>query len=388
MAWSGAIGGSKTITLRDMDVPETSRQHVCSMAPLGVWLRVVADNGGVPPRYWGKLARVFAISALAAPLRAAERLCYSPSRMARVAIDEPPLYIQGSGRSGTTHLLNLLARDRNFGVVSTFQAVAAPMFLIGRGRLARMVARSMPATRPMDNMAVSLDLPQEEEVALANTSHLSWVHHLSFPRRAGAYLEKYATMRLTRSELKRWERAYLDVLRKATLAAGGRPLLLKSPTNLGRTRELLRLFPDAKFIHIVRNPYVVYQSMTHLYRTMLPICQLDDVEPEEVAATILDSYAAMMRQYMKDRESIPTGHLAEVRFEDLETAPLAELERLYAELALPDWQRAKKPIADYLQTLSGYRKNAHRIDQQTIDAVDRKWGFAVQAWGYRPPNGA
>ncbi len=364
-----------------------ARQHVCSMAPLGVWLRVIADNGGVPPRYWGKLARVLSISALAAPLRVAECLFYGPSRMARVTIDEPPLYIQGSGRSGTTHLLNLLARDPQFGVVSTFQAIAAPLFLVGRGRLERMIARRVPATRPMDDMAVALEAPQEEEVALANTSHLSWVHHLSFPRRAKAYLEKYATMRLTAPELKRWERAYLDVLRKATLASGGRRLLLKSPTNLGRTGELLRLFPDAKFIHIVRNPYVVYASMMHLYRRMLPICQLDDVAPEEVAATVLDAYAAMMRQFMGDRASIPTGHLAEVRFEDLERQPMAELERLYAELTLPGWDRAQRPIAEYLRTLSGYRRNVHRIDAQTIDVVDRHWGFAVEAWGYRPPNG-
>ena len=371
-----------------MSVKDTGRTsgHVFSLAPLGVWLRLIADNGGVPRHYWGKLARVLAISAATAPLRVAERLCYGPSRMARVAIERAPLYIQGFGRSGTTHLLNLLAQDPDFGVISTFQAIASPMFLIGRGRLERLAARRVPATRPMDNMAVSLDLPQEEEIALANTSHLSSAHHLSFPRRAKAYLTKYATMRLTPSELERWERAYLDVLRKATLASGGRRLVLKSPTNLGRTAELLRLFPDAKFIHIVRNPYIVYQSMTHLYRTMLPICQLDDVEPEAVAEAILDSYATMMRQYMMDRESIPAGHLAEVRFEDLETFPMAEVERLYAELSLPGWKRARKPIADYLETLSGYRKNVHRIDPETIDLVDRKWGFAVEAWGYRPPD--
>ena len=362
------------------------QQHVFSLAPLGVWLRLIADNGGVPRRYWGKLARVLAISAATAPLRVAERLCYGPSRMARVAIDEAPLYIQGFGRSGTTHLLNLLTQDPGFGAISTFQAIAAPMFLIGRGRLKRLFVRQVPATRPMDNMAVSLDLPQEEEVALANTSHLSWVHHLSFPRRARAHLEKFATMRLTNAEMVQWERAYLDVLRKATLASGGRRLVLKSPTNLGRTAELLRLFPDAKFIHIVRNPYIVYQSMTHLYRTMLPVCQLDDVEPEAMAETILDSYGAMMRQYMKDRESVPAGHLAEVRFEDLERDPMAELERLYAELSLPGWERARTPMADYLKTLSGYRKNVHRIDRETIDLVDRNWRFAVEAWGYRPPE--
>ena len=374
-------------TIRVVETAGNSGQHVFSMAPLGVWLRLIVDNGGVPPRYWGKLAKVLAISTLMTPLRVAERLRYGPSRMARVAIDEAPLYIHGFGRSGTTHLHNLLAQDPGFGIVSTFQAIAAPMFLTARGRLERLVANGMPAKRPMDNMAVSVELPQEEEIALANTSHLSFVHHLSFPNRAKEYQEKYATMRLTSSEMARWQRAYLDVLRKATLASGGRRLVLKSPTNLGRTAALLRLFPDAKFIHIVRNPYVVYRSMTNLYRHVLPICQLDDAEPEDVIAGMLDSYVAMMRQYMKDRESIPPGHLAEVRFEDLERAPMAELERFYEELALPGWKRARQPIGDYLGTLSGYRKNTHRIDPETIDIVDRNWGFAVEAWGYRPPDG-
>ena len=368
-----------------VEAPKTAGQHVFSMAPLGVWLRLIADNGGVPPRYWGKLAKVLALSAMMTPLRVVERLRYGPSRMARVPIDEAPLYVHGFGRSGTTHLHNLLAQDPGFGIVSTFQAIAAPMFLTARGRLERLVANGMPATRPMDNMAVSVELPQEEEIALANTSHLSFVHHLSFPNRAKGYQEKFATMRLTSSEMARWERAYLDVLRKATLASGGRRLVLKSPTNLGRTAELLRLFPDAKFIHIVRNPYVVYRSMTNLYRHVLPICQLDDADPEEVVASMLDSYAAMMRQYMRDRESIPKGHLAEVRFEDLERNPMTELERLYDELTLPGWDRARQPIADYLGTLSDYRKNAYRIDPETIDIVDRNWGFAVKAWGYEPP---
>ena len=57
---------------------EPSGQHVSSLAPLGVWLRLIADNGGVPRRYWGKLARVLMISALAAPLRVAERVSYGP----------------------------------------------------------------------------------------------------------------------------------------------------------------------------------------------------------------------------------------------------------------------------------------------------------------------
>ena len=357
-----------------------------SLAPLGVWLRLIRQNGGVPPRYWGRLATVLAISAATAPLRVAERLRYSPARLARVEMHKAPVYVQGFGRSGTTHLHNLLAQDPELGFVSTLQALAAPMFLVVRGRLKRLVSIGMPATRPMDNMPLSLDLPQEDDLALANTSLQSFMHHILFPRRTRWYLEKYVAMRLTGSEMAQWERAYLDVLRKATLASGGRRLVLKSPANLGRTRELLRLFPDAKFIHIVRNPYVVYRSMAHMYRNLLPMFQLDDVDPGEMDAAIRCFYAAAMGQYLKDRESIPSGQLVEVRFEDLERDPMAELERLYAELALPGWERAREPIGDYLRGLADYRKNTHEIDAQTIGIVDREWGFAVEAWGYRPPR--
>ena len=58
---------------------------------------------------------------------------------------------------------------------------------------------------------------------------------------------------------------------------------------------------------------------------------------------------------------------------------MAQLGRLCAELALPGRERARKPIADYLRTLPGYRNNAHRGDPPA-------WGFAVDARGYRPLN--
>ena len=367
-----------------------SRQHVFSMAPLRVWLRLIADNGGVPRRYWGKLARVLGISALTAPLRVAERLCYGPSRMARVAIDAGaavhpgirPLGHHASAqpdRPGSGFRCRLDISGHRGADVPDRSRPAAARSCPGDARDTPdgqhgRVPRAAPGGRggPRQHVASVVGTPP---LVPAPGKDSTWT--------------KYATMQLTGHGARALgSTPIVDVLRKATLASGGRRLVLKSPTNLGRTAELLRLFPDAKFIHIVRNPYVVYRSMTHLYRTMLPICQLDDVEPGEVAATILGSYAAMMRQYMHDRESIPAGHLAEVRFEDLERDPMAEVERLYAELALPGWEQARMEIAAYLSTLSDYRKNIHRIDRETIEVVDREWGFAVEAWGYRPPDGA
>ena len=178
----------------------------------------------------------------------------------------------------------------------------------------------------------------------------------------------------------------MGVLRKATLACGVRRLVLKTPANLGRTGLLLRLFPDAKFISIVRDPYVVFASNMKLYRTMVPMYQLQEVDWHEFRRSVLYNYADMTRRYMRDRESIPKGNLIEVRFEDLEADALGVLARIYSTLSLPGWDRAWRPVAEYLGTLSSYRKNRYRFDRSLVDTVDREWGFAVRAWGYQPPS--
>lgn len=364
--------------------PGTPPVHLAATAPLGVWLRLIRENGGVARPYWRRLARVMLTSATLSPLRVAERVLFS-RRVARTEVHPSPIYVHGFARTGTTHLHNLLAHDPDLGFPTTLQASTAPMFLCVRGWLEPLIAKRLPPTRPMDNVSVSLSLPQEEEVALACLSHLSPVHGVSFPNRMREITGRFGSMHLTARELARWKRAYLHVLRTATLAAEGRRLVLKSPANLGRTSLLRSLFPDAKFVFLMRNPYVVYLSNLRLYRSLLPAYAMSDYDWDAITAAVRSNFAVMMQRYLRDRESIPPGNLVEVRFEDVEADPLGELERIYRRLELPGWDRARKPIAAYAATLAGYRKNRYQVDQRVVRIVDRDWGFAVRAWGYAPP---
>ena len=371
--------------------------HPLTFAPPLVWLRLIRANRGVPKPYWGKLARILATTAMATPLRLAEWLLYS-RQVANTKIEHAPLFVLGFARSGTTHLQNLLTRDPTYGYLTTFQMVLPSFSLVGRGWLKRRMEKGMKdmgeQTRGVDNVKVDLDTPQEENVALANLSDRSFAHQISFPQQGRRLFEKYVLMgadpageRLTASELRQWEQEYLRVLRKMTLHADGRQLLLRNTVNTGRADHLLRLFPDAKFIHIVRNPYNVYPSLMKLYRTMLPLYQLDDYDWSEVEEFLVEIYVRVMQKYLADRALIPAGHLAEVRFEDLERDPLGELARLYAELDLPNWENAQPHVAAYLKTIADYRKNVFQLDQAIIDRVDEKWRFAIEAWNYQPPSG-
>lgn len=359
--------------------------HVCALAPLGVWARLILENG-VPRPYWGKLARILIASAATLPLRVAETAIYSSS-LARTEIREPPLFVLGFARTGTTHLHNLLSQDPNLGYVTTFQAAAPKWFLVGRGKIQSLMAQGMGVVkRPMDNMTIALDLPQEEEVALANSTHLSFLHYLSFPQKAPEYLDRYVLLGdgsgLAQADLRRWETEYLEIVRKATINWSGRRIVLKTPVNQGRIPSLLRMFPDAKFVHIVRDPFVIFQSMLHMHRKVLPLYSLQDIDWQGVEKFIVDSFVATMKQFIEDSRAIPDGNLVEVKYERLEQDPVGELGKIYSALRLPGWEAAQESVEQYLATLGGYTKNQYEPSRDAAELVRERWGFALDRWNY------
>lgn len=364
--------------------------HTFSFAPLRVWTRLILENRGVARPYWGRLVQVLAASAVTLPLRVAETLLHSRT-VARTEISESPLFVLGFARTGTTHLHNLLSKDSNLGYVTTLQAIAPKWFLVGRGKIKSLMEQGMDQqTRPMDNVKVSLDLPQEEEVALANSTHMSFIHSFSFPKKTRTYFERYILLDrcggLQPRAIRRWEREYLEIVKKATIHWGGRRIVLKTPANQGRVPNLLRMFPNAKFVHIVRDPIVTYQSMLHMYRKVLPLHQMQDINWKEIDEFVVDSYVETMRQFLADIKRVPSGNFVEVKFEDLEADPVRVLEGIYDRLNLPGWETAKVTVQDYLSTLADYRKNQYTPSREVIDLVSRKWGFAFETWNYPIPD--
>src|SRR5205085_12402082 len=67
--------------------------------------------------------------------------------------------------------------------------------------------------------------------------------------------------------LRRWKRAFKHFLRAVTYKVRKR-LVLKSPPHTARIPVLKQMFPNAVFIHIVRDPYVVFPSTVNLWRTL------------------------------------------------------------------------------------------------------------------------
>ena len=349
------------------------------------WVKLLWANGGVQRKFLPRAGFVTAISLLTSPLRAYERLTYR-GRLKNLDLEEPPIFILGHWRSGTTPLHQLLCCDPGMNYISTFQAIAPDWFLTGRKWFKRLVASFVPATRMMDNVSLSLDGPQEEELAVAEISPYSFYHQWSFPQCGRDYFEKYALFQgLSESTIDAWAKVYLTILRKATLNDPHKPLLIKNPVNTARIKILLELFPDAKFIHIYRNPYTVFLSSRHFFQSVLQITQLQGIDPEALDDNILWFYKELMQRFFDEKDLIPGENFTEVRFEDFEESPLTEVQRIYDELGLPGYSNAESAFRKYLATLGDYRKNHYEIDPPTIAKVRSHWRFTIDRWAYAPP---
>src|SRR5260370_10822367 len=173
----------------------------------------------------------------------------------------PPIFVLGHWRTGTTHLHNLLAVDQRFAYPKLYQVLFPHTFLCTE-RHGWILKCFLEKRRPLDSMAQALHLPNEDEIALGVSTSLSPYMGVIFPRRRECY-DRYLTFQgVPDEEIRAWKSAFTLFLKKLTWKHD-RPIILKSPAHTCRIRLLLELFPDAKFVHIHRNPYVVFQSTDH-----------------------------------------------------------------------------------------------------------------------------
>ncbi|HBC57440.1 MAG TPA: hypothetical protein DCZ03_09780 [Gammaproteobacteria bacterium] len=322
------------------------------------------------------------INRLLAPARVLEELIYNP-KVRETELAGPPVMILGHWRSGTTHLHYTLQQDPQFAIVSNAQ-MGTPTCYFTLGRWFARLAPILPhISRPMDNLPVGVELPQEEELAMPAITTATVYFYWLLPRELPTLFEQFC---LFQGEGKGREGEFLQafhfILQQATMNDPGKPLLLKNPPNTARLKLLADHYPDAKFIHIFRNPYDVFRSSQHLYDKMSAGFGLQTVTPEQRDEIILSVYERMMKAYLTQRDLLPEDRLIELRFEDVEKQPMQELGRVYEQLGIKGWEQAKAPIQKYLNAQKSYEKNRYQQDAEIIRVINRRWQFAFDVFDY------
>ncbi len=347
---------------------------------MGDWLRLLSENRfRISPRHWPRAMSISFHALQNSAIRRLEERRYAVRLKETVVA--PPLFVLGHYRSGTTHLHNLLATDSRFAFPNTFQCVFPHTFLTTEDHASRAMAFFMPKKRPMDNMEWGMNSTQEDEFALCIDSFKSPCMGWVFPERQDAY-DKYLTFDgVPEPELARWNEALVKFLKKLTLKYQ-RPLVLKSPPHTARIALLLKLFPGAKFVHIHRNPYTVFQSSRKTF-TINFMLSLQRTRPEELDDRTLRQYRRMYDAFFEQRKLIPPRDYHEMCFEQLEADPVGEVERMYRALSFPDFAQNEAALRKYVESLTGYKKNEFpKLPDDVRKRVAEMWRPCFEEWKY------
>lgn len=305
-------------------------------------------------RYVPRVLYVLTTTFLLIPLQLIE-FCLYHGKIKKTTIAKDPLFIIGHWRSGTTYLHNLLSQDKQFAFPATYQCFLPGVFLTG-GRLMKSIhKRTLPTTRPMDNMKMHPDFPQEEEFAMSTLTCLSYYQTLFFPNRMLTFFRCYALMRGV--SIDQWGREYLHFLKKISYRNQGRQLLLKNPVNTVRIKCLLKLFPQAKFIYIHRNKEAVLRSSYKLYTELFRINTFQALPALPSNENILTIYNEMMLQYEKQKEYIPKNNLLEISYEDLVANPFQIVTKIYSGLNIRPQDPTHAGLKRYIAAEASYECN-------------------------------
>jgi omega-hydroxy-beta-dihydromenaquinone-9 sulfotransferase len=327
-----------------------------------------------PPLHWSKgmrLALTAGMSISNTGLGLIERLLYS-RRIERYQLSQPPVFIIGHWRSGTTLLHGLLSRDPQFICPNLYQVLSPHHFLLTESVVTRLTEWMLPKTRPMDNIRVTWDAPQEDEMALCTLTLLSPYLMLAFQGQPSLYQHFWDMRQVSPRQLALWKTAFMRFLKKLTLK-NNKTLLLKSPTHTFRIPLLLEMFPGAKFINIVRNPYAVYSSSIHLRKKLFEANGLGKPNFQGLENEVLQVYTELFKRYEIDRHLLSDSQLCEMKFEDLEQDPIGELRKVYEQLNLSGFDALETDISSQLDSLRKYRKNEFTMDEELMRRVYQHW---------------
>ncbi len=299
----------------------------------------------------------------------------------RVEIAEPPIFILGHWRTGTTLLHELFIRDPRFGFPTTYQCMDPNHFLLTEGIMTRWFHFLMPSSRPMDNMKAGFDRPQEDEFALCMLGEGSPYLTISFPNHPPQCQEYLDLQNVPAKGLRRWKRAFKWFLKRVTYKVGKR-LVLKSPPHTARVPVLKEMFPGAVFVHIVRDPFVVFPSTVNLWRTLYQAHGLQKPNFDGLEELVLSTFTRMYERLEEGKKLLDPKQFYEIRYEDLIKDPIAEMRKMYDHLGLGGFDALLPRLQEYLASVKGYETNRYTLNDAERAVVAERWGDVIRRYGY------
>lgn len=352
---------------------------------------------GMLPRTWVNLLKsgrfkvhptrlplVLGVSAFTpfnAILTGIQKLLFS-TRLQSAEMHGAPVFIVGHWRSGTTLLHELMVKDERLSSPSTYQCFSPHHFLISEWFFRKFCGWLLPGKRPIDNMATGWDRPQEDEFALLSLGLPSPYRRMAFPNQDWVDSDYLDFEGVDDRAIQHW----LLSLRKFLLAVSTstqRPLIIKSPTHTGRIKWLAQEFPDAKFIHISRDPRAIFPSTCRLWKGLDEVQALQRPKHDGIEEYVITCLQRMYRAFHEQRKSIDPNRIIDVRYEDLTAAPVETLRSIFSDLRLGDFESVQPLIESWVENEHrSYQTNRHKLPPEQEAKIREAWAEYFETYGY------
>lgn len=348
--------------------------------PFGVWLKALrANRFQVSPSRLHQALRLTIFSIINTSLYWTDRIIYD-RLVARSRTPQAPLFIVGHWRTGTTLLHEMMVLDKQFSFPTTYQVSTPHHFLLTQSFMPAVFNHALPTHRPMDNMEVGLDKPQEDEIALCNlglpSPYMKWL----FPN-TDASDQSLDVQDLSEDEQRQWIDGLSQFLRRLAFRDPRRQVF-KSPTHTARMAVLASAYPGAQFIHIVRDPRSVFPSTVHTWKQMWDTSGFQVPAFAGIEDYVLDTFDRMYRAFERDRVLLGDRQLHELRYEDLIRDPVCEVAKIYERLGLEGFDNARPKLEDFVVKLKHFRTNKHDLPEELRKRIAERWRGYCERYGY------
>ena len=260
-----------------------------------------------------------------------------------------PIIIMGLPRSGTTHLLNLIASDTRLKSIPYWESLRPfPENLRDlnpnndpRKDLAfkeyKNFLQTMPLLKSMHDMHPNHIHEEIELQAMDFSTYLpEWL----------AYVPEWRDYYLKNEQIHHYK--YLkDILKAMQFIKGPKRWVLKSPQHLEQINPLIKTFPDATFVITYRDPLSVVLSTA----TMLSYgdrLRRYKVEPKTNFNYWHNRIKILLQRFTKDYEAIPLKQRCDVFFNDLIKDNLGSIKNIYSKNFLALNNLARDGMQEYI----------------------------------------
>lgn len=264
---------------------------------------------------------------------------------------ERPIIVIGLPRSGTTHLVNLIAADQRLRSMPLWEGQEpvpdpsekpGPDGIDPRWHRCNAIWERMRTASPLLAAMHPMEpdhIHEELEFLLPDfTSYnLDWV--VRAPRWRDYYL--------AHDQTPHYQGALLTGLKILQWYKPRERWVLKCPQHLEQIGPLMKTFPDATIVVTHRDPVSVLQSAATM-QAYAARTSYESTDPEWYLAYWHDRIRRLLEASVRDRHLLPKDRTVDVYFDQFMKDDVGTVERIYRVADLPMTKEARAQIAAYL----------------------------------------